>query len=412
MMSLRLAGRVPVEERSRTLVRDVMLPASEIPVLPSDMGMTEAAIALQQGPGRGAVVDDGRLVGILSASDITRAIELERLRTEEAPAAVRRGRPVLWIVGIAMVLVAVGLFYSPPVVVFMPGTSFDVSDDIDISGVDTDRVDGGFFLTSVAVQQPTGFGFLAAIVQGRDVTPISNLVPRGVDADEYFEEQRTLFQETQEIAAYAAAKTAGLDVAIEGTGAVVAAIVPKSPAADVLEEGDVIVSVDGRAVKLGDDVGRVIRARPRGTRFELEIERNDRKRTVDIRSRAGVVEGAPGIGVFLETRDFDVELPFEIKFREREIGGPSAGLAYALAVYDLIEEANVADGRDVATTGTIDLEGRVGPVGGLEEKAVSAERAGADLFLVPEDEVRDASISGLDVLGVTTLEDALRALRS
>ncbi|MEX0875118.1 MAG: site-2 protease family protein [Actinomycetota bacterium] len=412
LMSLRLAGRVGVEERSRTLVRDVMLPASDVPVIPPDTGMTEAAIALQQGPGRAAVVDGGRLVGILSTSDIARAIELERLRTEEAPVTTRRGRPVLWIVGIAVVLVAVGLFYTPPVVVFMPGTSFDVSVDITITGMDVDKVDGGFLLTSVAVQQPTGFGFLAAIVQGRDIAPISNLVPSGVDAEDYFEDQRAVFQETQKIAAAAAAKAAGLDVDINGTGAIVSAIIPRSPAADVLEEGDVIVAVDDRAVKLADDLGRTIRTRPRGTRFELSVERGDRERTIQIRSRAGVVEGAPGIGVFLETRDFDVQLPFTVEFREREIGGPSAGLAYALAVYDLIEEANIAEGRDVATTGTIDLDGRIGPVGGLEEKAVSAQRAGADLFLVPDDEVRDARTSGLEVVGVTTLEDAVRALRT
>jgi Lon-like protease len=172
----------------------------------------------------------------------------------------------------------------------------------------------------------------------------------------------------------------------------------------------VITAVNGQPVRLADDVGRPIRSRPRGTRFEITYERDDRERTVELTSREGVVEGAPGIGVLLETRDFDVELPFDVTFREREIGGPSAGLAYALAIYDLIEEANVADGRDVATTGTIDLDGRVGPVGGLEDKAISAKRAGAELFLVPEDEVRDARTSGLDVVGVSTLEDALEAL--
>ncbi len=411
LISLRRAGRVPQEERAATTVRDVMVTAEEIPALRPDTDLTEAAIALQKGPGRAAVMDDGRIVGILSPSDIARAVELQRIREPDPVVPTRRrSGPLLWILGGVVVVFAIGIFYQPPVVVFGPGTSFDVSDDISIRGADTDPVDGGFLLTSVSVQQPTGFGFLLAVVQGKETAPISNLVPRGVDADEFFEEQRTLFEQTQRIAAAAAAKAAGMEVDIKGTGAIVSAVIPGAPAARVLEEGDVITEVDGQPVLLADDVGRPIRSRPRGTRFEITVERDDRERTFELTSREGVVEGAPGIGVLLETRDFDVELPFDITFREREIGGPSAGLAYALAIYDLIEGANVADGRDVATTGTIDLDGRVGPVGGLEEKAISATRAGADLFLVPEDEVRDARTSGLDVVGVSTLEDALKAL--
>jgi PDZ domain-containing secreted protein/Zn-dependent protease/CBS domain-containing protein len=413
LISLRRAGRVPLEDRATATVRDVMVSADEVPVLRPDTDVTEAAIALQKGPGRAAVIDDGRIVGILSPSDIARAVELQRVREPDQVAAPRRrGRPLLWILGGVVVVFAIGILYQPPVVVLGPGTSFDVSDDISIKGVDNDPVDGGFFLTSVSVQQPTGFGFLLAMVQGKETAPVSSLVPRGVDAEEFFEEQRTLFEQTQRIAAAAAAKAAGMEVDIKGTGATVSAVIPGAPAARVLEEDDVITAVNGQPVLLADDVGRPIRSRPRGTRFEITFERDDRERTVELRSREGVVEGAPGIGVLLETRDFDVELPFDITFREREIGGPSAGFAYALAIFDLIEAANVADGRDVATTGTIDLDGRIGPVGGLEEKAISAQRAGADLFLVPEDEVRDARTSGLDVVGVSTLEDALRALRS
>ncbi len=413
LVSLRRAGRVPPEERGTTTVRDVMVVADEVPLLRPDTDLTEAAIALQKGPGRAAVMADGRIVGILSPSDIARAVELQRVEEPDLVAAPRRRRGrLLWILGIVVVALAVGILYQPPIVVLGPGTSFDVSEDISIRGVGTDAVDGGFLLTSVSVQQPTGFGFLLALIQGKETVPISSVVPRGVDEEEFFEEQRTLFEQTQRIAAAAAAKAAGMEVDIRGTGAVVSAVIPGAPAARVLEEGDVITAVDGQPVRLADDVGRPIRSRPRGTRFQITIEREDRERTVELTSREGVVEGAPGIGVLLETRDFDVELPFDITFREREIGGPSAGLAYALAIYDLIEEANVADGRDVATTGTIDLDGRVGPVGGLEEKAISAKRAGAELFLVPEDEVRDARSSGLDVVGVGTLEDALRALRT
>jgi PDZ domain-containing protein len=101
-----------------------------------------------------------------------------------------------------------------------------------------------------------------------------------------------------------------------------------------------------------------------------------------------------------------------VKFRKREIGGPSAGLAYALAVYDMLSSNDVANGRTIATTGTIDIDGRIGPVGGIEEKVVAAKDAKATIFLVPDDEVEGARGSGLDVHGVSTLKDAIAVLRS
>jgi PDZ domain-containing protein len=146
--------------------------------------------------------------------------------------------------------------------------------------------------------------------------------------------------------------------------------------------------------------------------FMTVLRRDGERLTVSVRSRAGLAEGDPGIGVVLETRELDVDLPFDVSFKEREIGGPSAGLTYALAVYDLIDPSDIARGRSIASTGEIDIEGRVGQVGGLAEKAASARAGGADLFLVPEAEVRDASGTGIDVIGVASLEDALEELRT
>ncbi|MGH2759450.1 MAG: S16 family serine protease, partial [Actinomycetota bacterium] len=161
-----------------------------------------------------------------------------------------------------------------------------------------------------------------------------------------------------------------------------------------------------------DEIGRVIRARPSGTEFMITVERDDRRTDVALRSRAGIVEGRPGIGITVDTRDFRIDLPFRVRFDDVEIGGPSAGVAYALAVYDLIVPEDLARGRDIAITGEIDLEGRVGPVGGVEEKSVAAEEAGADLFLVPEEEVEQTRGSGVPVRGIETLMEAIDLLRT
>ena len=411
MISLRQAAQVPHEDRSGTRVREIMVARDSLPVLSPDAEITEAAPALQGVPGRAVVEEFGQVLGILSMSDIARAIEVEQIRHPTPPGR-RRRRPLVIALLIVGLLVLAAWWYAPPYVTFAPGAAFDVTGDITIKGTDTTKVDGKYVLTSVAVQQPNVFGLVAALAQGRQTAPLSAVVPQEVDPDEYFEQQEDLFEETQKIATAAAAEAAGFEVSLRGTGAEVGALIEGSPASDVLKEGDVIVGIESDRVRLADDVARRIRSRPSGTTFELEIEREKRKRSVEVRSRSGVLEGsrAPGIGVFLQTRDFDVDLPFDVNFRKREIGGPSAGLTYALAVYDLLEEKDIANGRSVATTGTIDLEGRVGQVGGIEDKAVAAKRAKADLFLVPEEEVELARDSGLSVLGVGTLDEAIEAL--
>jgi Lon-like protease len=118
-----------------------------------------------------------------------------------------------------------------------------------------------------------------------------------------------------------------------------------------------------------------------------------------------------GIGVLLETRGLAVDLPFEIRFEDRDIGGPSAGLAYALAITDLLDDGDFAQGRTVAATGTISIDGGVGPVGGVRQKAIAVDDAGADLLFVPQGEVDEASAEGLTVRGVRTLEQALDSFR-
>jgi PDZ domain-containing secreted protein/Zn-dependent protease len=413
LVSLRLAAMVPAAERATRTVGDVMVPGADVPVVDPDDEVTDAVVTLQQGPGRAVVAKDGRVVGILSRSDIARAIEVEKIRGAREPEAAARRTPlIVWIIIVVLIVAAGGYLYQPPIAVIAPGQSFDITGDIDLSGTRADEVNGEYMLTSVSVQQPNGLGLAFALLSSRDLVPLAALVPRDVDTDKFFQEQRTLFRETQLVAAAAAARAAGLNVELRGTGARVTGVLPSSPAAKVLKESDVITAVDGNRVRLADDVGKVIRSRPSGTRFVLTVERDGSERQVELRSRAGIIEGRPGIGIVVDTRDFDIALPFEVKFADREIGGPSAGITYALAVYDMLVDEDIAKGRKIASTGEINLEGRVGPVGGVKDKGVAAERAGADLFLVPEEEVEEARGSGLDVQGVATLTEALDFLSS
>src|SRR5260370_22893856 len=115
-------------------------------------------------------------------------------------------------------------------------------------------------------------------------------------------------------------------------------------------------AIDGTPVSINEDVGNAIRSRPAGTPFTLTVERNGRTIKVEVRSKSGLAQQGPAIGIVPETRDMVVRLPFKVSFRARDIGGPSAGLAYTLAIYDLIKSRDLAHARAIAATGTIDVD--------------------------------------------------------
>lgn len=417
LMSIKRAGEVDADERQSVRVQDVMLPADQTPVIAADTSVMDVLPMLRQGAGRAVVLGDHGLVqGLISVSDIAKALELEQARgTEIAPEARKAGRLVWLTVTLAMILL-VGLIYRPPLAVLSPAPALDLSKDISITGVETQKPTGKFLLVAVSVEQPSALGALYSMVDpGREVIPISALVPSGVSEGDFDRIQKKMFAESQQLAAAAAAEAAGMAVQTSGSGARILRVLPDVPAAKRLRAGDVILSVDGRSIGLAPDLRSIISARPPGSTFEVKVQRGARERTLDIRSvrLPDEAEATAGIGVLVETRDLKVDLPFEVKFRKRpNIGGPSAGLVYALAVADMIDPADLAKGRAIAASGTIQLGGEVGEVGGLDQKAIAAERAGAKLLLVPEGEVDLVQNDKIPIRGVGNLKDAIEALRA
>jgi PDZ domain-containing protein len=410
LVSLRQASTVPPADRDTRTVGEVM--QVHVPRLSPETPLSEAAEVLNSEPRRALIMDRDRLVGVLSISDVARAIETERTRASRRPA--RAGGLAGAVVATVLILAAAAL-YHPPFLVLEPGSTLDVSRDITITGVATDAVQGEYLLTSVRLERPSALWALVAWIRGREIVTQSQVFPEDTDPEEYFRQQRAVFRQSRLFAAAAAAEEAGLEVAVQGTGVVVENVLPGSPAAKVLRPGDVIVRMNDNEVKIASEVQDAVKARPPGARFEFVVERGRRSRSVDVVVRSASLsdlgEPVTGIGVLITTRDFDVDLPFDIRFRERRIGGPSAGLAYALAISDMLEAADFAGGVTVGATGTIDVEGRVGPVGGLQAKAQALEDADADLFLVPEQEVGDLAEGGVDTRGVTDLGQAIDVLR-
>ena len=327
----------------------------------------------------------------------------------------RRAGLAVWVVVGAAIFIAGASLYHPPYVVIEPGESFDIRDDITISGVAADRPTGAYLLSSVRIRHPNALGtMLAALRTDREVVPLASVTPSGAEPGEGAEFQQALFQDSQLLAAAAAADAAGLPVTVDGTGSQVVGLVRSPPAADALREGDTVVAVDGLPVDTATDLHSLLSTRPTGSRLTLTVERERRRLRIGTQTdRLPAVDGGTGIGVFVQTRDLRVDLPFEVRFRSRpDVGGPSAGLAYALAIADMLDPADLARSRAIAATGTITLDGAVGPVGGVQEKAIAADRAGADVFVVPAADTGNVDRPGLNVRTVDDLDEALRVLEA
>lgn len=316
----------------------------------------------------------------------------------------------LVLAGLAILLM-VSIVYKPPYFVVAPGTAFDLTNDITISGVPSRKPTGKFLLITVRLIQPSALRAALAMLNPQlDVVPETRFLKPGVSAGEYRKLQEAVFRESQLTAAGAAAQASGMQVRVEGTGARIADVRKDSPAQKVLRVGDLITAIDGARVAVVADVTSVTTSRPPGTIFELSIQRKGRNLTVQVPNARldGFNARGTGIGVITTTENLKVDLPFEVSFKKRNLAGPSAGLAYALTMADMLSDTGVAGNRIIAASGSIALDGQVGPVGGLEQKAIVARQAGAQLFLVPEAEIEQ--IPSDSVKGVGNLSGALSIL--
>ena len=409
--TLRRVGEVVSAERDLVPISRVMDPLDSVNVLSPEARVVDVIDELQEEPRRAPVMEDGKLVGIISLSDLVRLLETERaLGTPDRPKAKRSGVLIWILVGLIMIGAA-GYLYHPPVAVISPGTTLDVTGDIEISGVPVDDVNGEYILTAVSINsEPNALKVAWSWLTGSGQV-VPNVVPEGIDEDAYFTDQRRIFEESEQLAAAAAAGAVGLDVSIAGTGARVEGVLSGTPAARRLEPGDVIVAIDDQPIELITDLQQIVRARPAGTVFDVRIERAGSERTVKLESvTLPGGEGIVGIGVQVTTRDFNVDLPFEVSFKDRDIGGPSAGFVYSLAIADMLDDEDFADGRSIAATGTIDFDGTVGEIGHPDLKAVAAADEGADMFLVPQSQVDEVDNGDLEVIGVDDLERAIDRL--
>jgi PDZ domain-containing protein len=331
-------------------------------------------------------------------------------------------------------LLCAGVLIPVPYSEMSPGPTVNTLGEHDgepvlqISGRKTYPTDGHLNMTTVRVTSADYRMNLVEAVYGwlahdNKVVPHDTLYPDGKTEEESTQENAEEFSQSQESAKVAALKE--LDIPVE-SWVIVSTVVKGSPAEGRLHAGDVIKAVDGTAVKEPGDVAELVTKHEPGedVRFTIvpakeqaaaEKEKRAPQKTENVtvttRTSDDGGEKRAIVGISAGT---DHTFPFAIDIKLADVGGPSAGLMFALGIYDKLTPGSLTGGRFVAGTGTIDDDGKVGPIGGVEMKTVGARDKGAEFFLTPADNCAAAAKDtpkGLTLVKVDTIDDALGALK-
>jgi len=335
------------------------------------------------------------------------------------PAAPRRRHRGLWIALITVVVLLVGGAIAAavirlPKIIISPGSATPLDRRVvAIRGAPSYAHRGNllFLTVKVSTRDPNLFSLLFAELDNDvDVTDRQAIIGCAsyAEANDFatFE-----MRESQDWAKAVALRRLGYNVTTKDPRAVITAIDCKSNAVGKLALGDFIVAVDGHPVTTSDQVPPLVRAHKPGDEIRLTVRRNGQELTIPVRARER--GGVAFVGIGAET-SYTYAFPVDVRINTMRVGGPSAGLAFTLAIIDDLTPGDLTGGKRVAVTGKINLDGTVGPIGGARQKAAAAREAGAQVMLVPKEEFADAraNAGSMKVYAVSNIDDALAALHA
>jgi PDZ domain-containing protein len=325
----------------------------------------------------------------------------------------------VWLVvpiSLLSLVAVIAAFVGLPYYTIAPGSARSVAGLVKVDGAQTYPPQGKVLFTTVSV------GPVRNVYQAVDgwLDPSVDVISKdritgGKSTRQYQQESLQDMVDSKQEAEVVALRKLGYNVAEHGQGAVVVAVRPDlNPGAKALAVGDVVVAVDGAPVALASDLVGIIQRHKPGDQLRLSVRSGDLTSpphdvTVGVGRRK---DGTPLLGVNLATLHAGFDFPLKVDIDSGDVGGPSAGLAFTLALLDVLTPGELTGGVPVAATGTIDSDGVVGPIGGMAQKVVTVRRAGAKVFLVPSEEYAEAKAhaGSLRIEKVHTIDDALAAL--
>jgi Lon-like protease len=311
-------------------------------------------------------------------------------------------------------------FYPLPYYITSPGDARVLDPIIKVDGGDEDK--GVFMLTTVSVGKANIPQYIwAKMSDYKEIIPAEQIRGEDETDEEYNQRQLQMMEDSQHAATVVAYQTAGKKVDIEYHGVYVTGIISGMPAEKKLKVADKIVAVDGKSVMSTKELLDVLAPKKAGDTVGLTFYRGDEKKnatlSVDKFPKKYLQQGGPkaGLGITSPVTDVSIKTDPKIKIETSQIGGPSAGLMFTLEIMDQLLDKDLTHGKKIAGTGTMDLDKKVGPIGGIQQKIVAADEAGAEIFFAPveannyKDAVKAQKDIGskMKIVPVKTLDDAL-----
>lgn len=305
----------------------------------------------------------------------------------------KRGAVWAFVIGI---IIAMAISYIKlPYFITKPGNASALEPIIQVDGGYDSK--GSFSLTTVSIGRASLISYLAAnFDKYAEILPMNQVKAPEESDEEYLNRQLKLMEGSQESALILAYHKAGKEVKSTFNGVYVNSLVKGMPASKSLKAGDRVFEVDGKTLKSAEEFVGYVGKKKEGEQVSITFERENKKRTVQLaiakfpKSLAKGSDTKAGIGITLMT-DREVSVKPDIKLNTEDIGGPSAGLMMSLEIYDQLTKEDFTKGYQIAGTGTIAETGEVGPIGGISQKIVAADKAGKQIFFAPSENGKKGS---------------------
>ncbi|HFI0246352.1 TPA: SepM family pheromone-processing serine protease [Streptococcus suis] len=297
------------------------------------------------------------------------------------------------------------VFVPLPYYLEKPGGAMDVRQVLTVND-QLDQEDGSYNFTYVSVQQATALQLLVAQFDPYISVSSAEEMTGGADSEEYFRIAQFYMETSQNMAKYQGLTLAGKEVSMDFFGVYVLALAEDSTFKEILNIADTVVSINGKTFESSPDLIKYVSSLELGSDVTVGYVSDGQEKSADGQI-IKLSNGKNGIGITLVDHT-EVESSVPIDFQTGNIGGPSAGLMFTLAIYTQLADPTLRDGRVIAGTGTIEQDGSVGDIGGADKKVLSAAKAGASIFFVPNNPV-DEEILKEDPTAKTNYEEAKEA---
>ena len=291
--------------------------------------------------------------------------------------------------------------------------------DIEYGNIENYEFDGNLFQLTVRRDEANALIYAWSYVNDSvDLYPREVILPKGVTPEELSQISIQNMKTSENVAIAVALTYLGYDIGSKGDGVSVVGILDDSPVKDKLQKGDLLNSINGEEISSATEFIATLRRYQIGDTVTIGVKRDfdGERKNIEVQTKLiehVEYEGEPMVGFLATTVNERFDFPFEVDIKTGNVGGPSAGLMMALNVYNNLIPEDITNSLVVAGTGTIEIDGSVGPVGGIKQKVIAAKRAGAELILVPTANFEEAipmATESTAIVAIDSFEEALKVI--